>query len=139
MFYVGPLIPLFWTSGDIYPSLGPRFQSQNGFRHSLAGFFTYMQWIPHIHLWCNTCRLLGGQHDSRAVSIHILANNHRYSRIKTDAPPTLFTLFQISKVLVKSAHIDKLFGMKNQKEKLNFFYPYLFQADIIYHHRKARL
>ena len=53
--FVGPLIPLFWTSGDICPG----FQSQGG---SLACLCS----IPQIHLWCDTCWLYSGQHGSRA-------------------------------------------------------------------------
>ena len=42
--FVGSLIPLFWTSGDVCPG------------------FQCVQWILQIHLWCDTCWLLGGQH-----------------------------------------------------------------------------
>ena len=42
--FVGPLIPLCLTSGDVCPWL----QSQDG--PSLACFLAYMQWIPQIHL-----------------------------------------------------------------------------------------
>ena len=34
---MGPLVPLFWTSGDIC-------------------CVTWACWIPQLHLWCNTCR-----------------------------------------------------------------------------------
>ena len=46
--FVGPLIPLFWTSGDIA-------------QISKSGWISYLcaslpcQWIPQIHLWCDTC------------------------------------------------------------------------------------
>ena len=35
-----------------------------------------MQWIPQIHLWCNICWPLGGQHRSQAVflSTYLQAN-----------------------------------------------------------------
>ena len=36
-----------WTSGDTCPG----FQSQGG---SLACFLACAQWIPQIHLWCDT-------------------------------------------------------------------------------------
>ena len=55
---MGPLIPLFWTSGDLYPG----FQSQGG---SLAGFLT---WV--------ILRFTSGATptDCTEVLIHILAN-----------------------------------------------------------------
>ena len=56
---MGPLIPLFWTSGDI--SSG--FQSQSG-----QPYLHLAKEFPEIHFWCNTCQPLGGQHGSRAVS-----------------------------------------------------------------------
>ena len=63
--FVGPLIPLFRTSGDVCPG----FQSQGG----LACMLSCLRTIPQIHLWCNTCRPLDGQHGSRATLTHILA------------------------------------------------------------------
>ena len=45
--FVGPLIPLFWTSGDVVPG----FQSQGG----LACMLSCLRAIPQIHLWCDTC------------------------------------------------------------------------------------
>ena len=41
---------------------------------SLASFLTCMQWIPQIHLWCNTCWPLSGQHGSWFFFIHVLAD-----------------------------------------------------------------
>ena len=35
-----------------------------------------MQRIPHIHLWCDTCRPLGNQHSSQAVLFHVPARRH---------------------------------------------------------------
>ena len=55
--FVGPLIPLFWTSGDICPG----FQSQCEW---LACFITCIQWISQIHLWRKTCWPLRSQHCS---------------------------------------------------------------------------
>ena len=60
--FMGPLIPLFWTSGDI--SSG--FQSQSGQPYSSLQRLTCYT-FPEIHLWCDTCRPLGGQHGSWAV------------------------------------------------------------------------
>ena len=57
--FVGPLIPLFRTSGDVCP----RFQSQGG----LACMLSCLRAIPQIHLWCDTCQPLDGQHGSRAT------------------------------------------------------------------------
>ena len=66
--FVGPLIPLFWTSGDV--SSG--FQSQSGqpFSH-----FTW-QWnmcnrFPEIHPWCDTCWPLGGHHGQSVSSRYL--------------------------------------------------------------------
>ena len=58
--FVGPLIPLFWTYCDVCPG----FQSQG------------VQQNPQIHLWCDTCWPLGGQHGSWAILIHVPANKH---------------------------------------------------------------
>ena len=52
--FVGPLIPLFWTSGDICP-----------------GFLCDSQ----IHLWCNACWLCRGQYSSWAFSVHVLTDH----------------------------------------------------------------
>ena len=55
-----------------YPCFGLQVTSSLGFKarvDSLLAFFvTCMQWIPQIHLCCNTCWPPGG----RAVSIHVL-------------------------------------------------------------------
>ena len=58
--FVGSLIPVFWTSGDI-SSLG--FKARVG---SLIRTWQRHTWciFPEIHLWCNTCQPLGGQHCS---------------------------------------------------------------------------
>ena len=64
-FFVGPLIPLFWTSGDVCPG----FQSQGG----LDCMLSCLSAIPQIHLWCDTCRPLDIQHGSRATLTNILA------------------------------------------------------------------
>ena len=63
---MGPLIPLFWTSGDV--SSG--FQSQSGQPYSHS---TEMYTFPEIHLWCDTCRPLGSQHGNQAILFHIPA------------------------------------------------------------------
>ena len=46
---MGPLIPLFWTSGDLYPSFKVWMDPL------LVWFVAWVQWIPQIHLWCDTC------------------------------------------------------------------------------------
>ena len=55
--------------GHWYPCFGllvyPGFQSQGG--SQLEYFITCMQWIPQIHLWCDTCWPLGDQRGGRAV------------------------------------------------------------------------
>ena len=52
--FVGPLMPLFWTSGDVCPG----FQSQGG---SLACVLSCLC-DPQIHLCCDTCWLCRGHH-----------------------------------------------------------------------------
>ena len=37
---------------------------------SLACFLACVQWIPEIHLWCDTCWPLGSQHGSQSRSLH---------------------------------------------------------------------
>ena len=64
--FVGPLIPLFWTSGDVCPGL----QSQGGLTCTLYCLCA----IPQIHLWCDTCRPLDSQHGRQATLTHILAD-----------------------------------------------------------------
>ena len=63
--FVGPLTPLFWTSGGVCPG----FQSQGG----LTCMLSCLHVIPQIHLWCDTCQPLDGQHGSQATLTHILA------------------------------------------------------------------
>ena len=64
--FVGLSAPLFWTFGDVYPG----FQSQVDV--SLACFVTYIQLIPQVHLWCDTCWPLDSQQCTRDLFIHIL-------------------------------------------------------------------
>ena len=61
-FFVGPLIPLFWTSGDICPGI----QSQGGLTCTLSCLGA----VPQIHLWCDTCQPLDGQHGSLLCSLY---------------------------------------------------------------------
>ena len=59
------LIPLFWTSGNVFPG----FQSQGSL--SLACFLTYLQWLSWIHLMCKTYWPLDGQHGSYVSLVHV--------------------------------------------------------------------
>ena len=44
---------------------------------SLLGcFIACMKWNPQIHLWCDTCSPVGGQHGSWAILIFVLVNKH---------------------------------------------------------------
>ena len=61
--FVGPLIPLFWTSGDVSPG----FHSQGRF---LACMLSCLCAIPQIHLWGDTCWLYWDQHSSWSHSLH---------------------------------------------------------------------
>ena len=63
LLFVSPLIPLYWTSGDI--STG--FQSQIGQPYSHWWRLSYYT-FPEINLWCDTCQLLRSQHGSWAIS-----------------------------------------------------------------------
>ena len=62
--FVGPLIPLFWTSGDVSPG----FESKGG---SLACVLCCLHAMnSEIHLWYDTCWPLDGQHSSWSHSLH---------------------------------------------------------------------
>ena len=67
-FNMRPLIPLF---------VGLLMTSALGFKATVEPLFlsllTCMQWIPQIHLWCDTCYPLDGQHGGRVFLIHTLA------------------------------------------------------------------
>ena len=65
--FVGPLIPLFRTSGDV--SSG--FQSQSGF--CLIRTLRRHMWytFPEIHLWCNISAGVYSQHSSQSPSPHV--------------------------------------------------------------------
>ena len=65
--FLGPLIPLFMTSGDVCSG----FQSQSGFcliptlqRHT---WYTF----PEIHLWCDTSASVYQQHSSQLLFPHV--------------------------------------------------------------------
>ena len=72
--FVGPLILLFWTPGDICPG----FQSQG----SLACLFACIQWIPQIHLWCVTpADLLMASMAAEPFLVPILVHVHSINKI----------------------------------------------------------
>ena len=48
--FVGPLIPLFWTSSNV--SSGSQSQSWQSYSHLVK---VYVMCVPWIHRWCNTC------------------------------------------------------------------------------------
>ena len=64
--------------GHWCPCFGLLVTSPLGFKarvdSSLVCFIICMQLSPQIHLWCDTCWPLDGQHDSRACLIHILVH-----------------------------------------------------------------
>ena len=85
--FVGRLIPMFCTSGDVCP----RLQSQGGSTDvyipllqfgaiytSVGGSLTCMKGIPQIYLWCDTCWPSESQHYSGAFLIHILAHVYNH-------------------------------------------------------------
>ena len=47
--FVGPLIPLFWTSGNVCMGFKARVNPL------FASFVSCVKCIPQIHLWCPTC------------------------------------------------------------------------------------
>ena len=59
---MGSLIPLFWTSGDVYLW----FQSKGRF-HNLYVSLLACKRVPQIPLWCNTSWPLGSQYGGWAV------------------------------------------------------------------------
>ena len=71
--FVGQLIPLFWTSGDICPG----FQSQSGSPH-LRVPSPACNGILRFTFWCNICWPLGSQHGSQVILIH----KHRWARVR---------------------------------------------------------
>ena len=60
--------------GHWYPCFGLLVTSPLGFKARvdplLVCFLACVQWIPEIHLWCDTCWPLGGQHGSQLHSLH---------------------------------------------------------------------
>ena len=64
--------------GHWYPCFGLLAMSPLGFKAKvdplLACFVARVQWIPEIHLWCNTCWLYRGHRGSWAILIHIPAD-----------------------------------------------------------------
>ena len=67
---MGPLIPLFWTSGDV-----SGFQSQSGQPYSHLEE-AYVLNVPEIHLWCDTCWPLGSQHGNQAILFNVPVSRH---------------------------------------------------------------
>ena len=63
---MGTPIALFWT-----PALGLKARVDL----SITYIVVCVQWIPQIHLWCDTCWPLDGHHGRRAVLIHALVHN----------------------------------------------------------------
>ena len=63
--------------GHWYPCFGPVVMSTLGFKARgdplLVCFLTCVQWIPQIHLWCDTCWPLYSQHGSQSHSLHAVA------------------------------------------------------------------
>ena len=57
------LIPLFWTSGDIWLCFKVRLDP------FLACFDTCMQQIPQGHLWYDNCSPVGGQHGTLSMDL----------------------------------------------------------------------
>ena len=50
--FMGPLIPLFWTSDDVFS--GFQSQSELSYSYNLLAEGIHAT-FPEIHLWCNTC------------------------------------------------------------------------------------
>ena len=84
--FVGPLIPMFWTSGDV--STGFQSQSRQPYLHLVKAYMCYI--FPEIYFSWDTCQPLGGQADL----FYILASRHWWgSKLvpimpQTNAPPS---------------------------------------------------
>ena len=63
--------------------------SKPGWISLLACFITCMQQNPQIHLWCDTCWPLDGQHGSWAIPIYVLVNKHWWGLIRRSIMPML--------------------------------------------------
>ena len=61
--------------GHWYPCFGLLVTSALGFKSQggLACMLSCLRAIPQIHLWCDTCWPLDGQHGSQATLTHVLA------------------------------------------------------------------
>ena len=70
VFFVRLLVPLFWTSGNVFIwiLISEWFPSLHFLLHFLQ------QQNLQIHLWCNTCWPIGGQYDSRAILVNLPVN-----------------------------------------------------------------
>ena len=64
--------------------------SKPGWIPSLAFILTCVQWIPQIHLWCNTCWLLGCQHGSWPHSLHACCRGRMQGFDRETFPHTLY-------------------------------------------------
>ena len=81
------LMPFFKCLEDISPFCEGHWHPKARVDLSFAFFVTCMQWIPQIHLWCDTCWPLGSQHGSLAFLTHVLANiSPRIGRACTHDP-----------------------------------------------------
>ena len=64
---MGPLIPLFWTSGDVCPG----FQSQGGFPHLCASSSAHIAHIP-----ADVSTSIGGGFWPEPMTIHAACSKH---------------------------------------------------------------
>ena len=80
--FLGPLIPLFRTSGDV--SSG--FQSRSEF-YLIQTLWRHMWYtFPEIHLWCDTYASVYSQHSSRSLSPHVCFSRGRMSDLNHRPP-----------------------------------------------------
>ena len=105
--FLGPLIPLFRTSGDV--SSG--FQSQSGFCLIRTSRMCTWYTFPEIHLWCNTSAGVYSQHSSQLLSPHACFSrgkmpdlNHRPPAWQADA---LTTRPQRPDLIIYSYKVEK--------------------------------
>ena len=139
--FVGPLIPLFWTSGG-------GFQSQGGY--CLHAFLPVHH--SQIHLWCNTCQPLEGQHGNPSCSLHasfsrgrmpgfergICHSEHRHSSHSATAPglfrPQFNNYYFVVSVDIQGCHTQFVLrpylihfsSQSSENHQALFYYPLLF-------------
>ena len=122
--------------GHWYPCFGLLVMPALGFKARvdplLVCFVACMQWIPQIHLWCDTCWPLDGQHGSWLRSLHatyvaevgcrdsirsktLLNTDHHW-------PPCLYKIVSWLCQINRWKNVLTFFNFKNHKWSIYFFH-----------------